>query len=202
MTCLVLHNLIFLWCTFHQASTANNENDDGEKPAVLVLYSSAGYHPLNGTIELIQQSNLNLLFFDLKSPNCEEEVTTAVSTFIQVVFEEGANVISTIGPSCTDSAYAISMLTSRKEVSMMHFHVSPMPTAKMDLSFGLMSTADIYADVCLALNQMHYYDWFDVIALYQDTNRVMNLVFLRLQKLLSESSNVALKLNASSLQRS
>ncbi len=196
MMSLLLQSYI-LWCVLLQTSTSNS----GEPPPeVLVLYSSVGQYPLKATIEQIQQPNLKLIFFDLNSTSCEEELISALSTFIQVVFKEDANVISTIGPSCRDSAHAISMLTRREEVSMMHFHVSPMSATTMDLSFEHMSAADLYADACLAL--ISYYQWLDVIALYQDTDKEMNLRFLRLQRRLSKNPSLGLRFNASSLRDS
>ena len=163
------------------------------KFTVLVLYSSQ----TDSLTEVILQSflpnvsanniDLQLVVHDLNSSSCDEEEATAVGTFICEIFEKEIGAVAVIGPSCTDSAYAISRLISRGALPMIHLHTSPMPeqlAAQVEeKSFGLLGPVDLLADASIAL--MQHANWSRIIALYQDTNTDMNFIFLRMQKLLS-----------------
>jgi len=105
--------------------------------AVLVLYSSrldllteADFGALTLQLGLPPAVNLRLILRDLNTSSCEQQETKAVSAFIEEVLvnrTNGSNVVATVGPSCTDSAYAVARLSGRREVSMVHLHTSPLP---------------------------------------------------------------------------
>ena len=170
------------------------------KFTVLVLYSSQ----TDSLTEVILQSflsnvsandtataDLQLVVHDLNSSSCDEEETTAVGLFIREIFKNEIGAVAVVGPSCTDSAYAISRLIGRGALPMIHLHTSPMPeqlAAQVEeKSFGLLGPVDLLADASIAL--MQHANWSRIIALYQDTNTDMNFIFLRMQKLLSSGDS-------------
>jgi hypothetical protein len=168
--------------------------DGGEK--VLVLHSS-GLDSLverNFRIEFAnykEVENLSLILHDLNTSSCKGQEARAVAAFIEEVFEvrrEGDDVVATLGPSCTDSAYAISRLASRREVSMVHLHTSPIPASlasRAQNSFGLLAPVEFLADVGIELIQ--YASWYSVVAFYEDTDTEMNYMFNHFRQQLARS---------------
>ena len=168
---------------------------------VLVLYSSKldSIADLNFKLESLTENgvssdNFEVVFHDLNDSSCREEEIKAVSIFIEEVFvnrNKGDNVLATIGPSCTDSAYAISRLANRSEISMVHLHTSPMPAAlvsQLPNSFGLLGHVELLADASIELIQ--HANWSQVIALYQDTDTEMNFMFHYLREQLNSSKKL------------
>lgn len=173
----------------------------GITAAVLVLYSSsfdevtvAGLNTELSNSNATLPVDLRLILRDLNVSSCRDMEIHAVSTFIQYVIMNTNDVIATIGPSCTDAAYAISSLTSRREVSMVHLHTSPLPAtlvANLNSSYGLLGPIELLADASIELILRS--NWSQVMALYQDTNTEMNAMFNYIQgQLGSEDSNKTL----------
>ncbi len=183
---------LFVLCYLLCCCSATDDCSGGDRARVLVLYSSLQYDLRKEGADSIP-CNLELLYCDLNTSNCQEQETKAVASFIQEVFMNGTNgdsVVATIGPSCTDSAYAISRLASRREVSIVHLHTSPLPAPlalSLNSSFGLLAPVELLADASIALIQ--HTGWSQVIALYQDTDTEMNFMFnhLRRQLVLNET---------------
>ena len=158
---------------------------------VLVLYSSrlASQEYINFNLGASLDS-FNLVFRDLNTESCKGEEAKAVGVFIEEIFvnrSKGDSTVATIGPSCTDSAYAISRLANRSEISMTHLHTSPMPAAlasQLPNSFGLLGPVELLADASIELIQ--HANWSQVIALYQDTDTEMNFMFHYLREHLSQ----------------
>ena len=162
---------------------------------VLVLYSSRIASQEDISFNLVSSlDNFNLVFRDLNTSSCKREEAKAVSVIIEEVFvnmrSKGNSIVTTIiGPSCTDSAYAISRLANRSEISMTHLHTSPMPAAlasQLPNSFGLLGPVELLADASIELIQ--HANWSQVIALYQDTDTEMNFMFHYLREQLSQGN--------------
>ena len=168
---------------------------------VLVLYSSKLDSIAEFKIELesltangAPSNSFELILRDLNTSSCRGDEAKAVSVFIEEVFvnrNKGDNVLATIGPSCTDSAYAISRLANRSEISMTHLLTSPMPAAlvsQLPDSFGLLGPVELLADASIELIQ--HANWSQVIALYQDTDTEMNVIFHYLREQLNNSEKL------------
>ena len=179
---ILLTEFLVLFCLSVHASE--------HRGAVLVLYSSE-HDNISVRNMLTSQDNIELIYQDLKNSDCKFEETRAVGLFIEEVFVNMTDVVATIGPSCTDAAYAISSLISRREVSMIHLHTSPLPAtlaANLNNSFGLLGPIELLADASIEL--IRHSKWSQVMALYQDTNTEMNAMFDYLQKQLSSDVNL------------
>ena len=149
-------------------------------PVVLVLHSSVSNHSSNYSFI---SGGLQLVFHDLGTSSCDEEEATAVGIFAHEIFEKEIGAVAVVGPSCTDSAYAISRLIGRGALPMIHLHTSPMPeqlAAQVEeKSFGLLGPVDLLADASIAL--MQHANWTRVVTLYQDNNNEINYIFQRIQ---------------------
>ena len=146
-------------------------------------------------LQLASESNvstaaLQLEFRDLHTPSCAEQEPVAIHTLTDELFRKGTNVTVIVGPSCTDSAYAISRLTSRREVPILHLHTSPMPArlaSSLDSSFAVLGPVELLADASIALLQ--HSNWSRVMAFYQDTDTNMNCIFEQFQEKLAETNS-------------
>lgn len=158
---------------------------------ILVLYSSLLDFDTNGTAEIemaMKVDKQRLKFVDLKDSSCSEQSTEALKTLIEGDIFGNNDFSSVVGPSCSNSAYAVAKLIKRSGVSVRHLHTAPLPAPLAaevrDSSEGLLPPVDILADASLAL--IKHTGWVQVLVLYQSTNLDMLYIFDHFQKQVDE----------------
>ena len=188
----VLFVVVYLWLASVTESIFTENVPQEEGKLILVLYSSLSDFNKNLTVVLSERialydENVTLEFHDLGSPDCDDQIVPAVGTLIQKqIFVENRSKmeVGLVGPSCTDSAYAVTKLIGRSRAHVRHLHTSPMPsqlTAEvLNTSHGLRAPSDLLANASVML--IEHANWSQVLALYQDTVTDMNYMFLQFQK--------------------
>ena len=179
--------------------SSSNFHDHKQEKEILVIYSSAvdynfrGVVTTNETIEFGTEK-LILKFYDVGYTECSFQSTSALEALMVTnAFDtwRSKEVVGVVGPSCSESAYAVAQLIKRSGVSVRHFHTSPLPAplaAEVSgTSVGLLPPVDFLADTSVAL--IKDANWSRIIALYQDTDTDLNYIFNRFQKLLESGSH-------------
>ena len=125
-------------------------------------------------------------FYDLGA-SCNNETVAALSILTdKEFFKQNEYEVNLVGPSCSDSAYAVAQLIKRSGVSVRHFHTSPLPAPLAaevsNTSVGLLPPIDLLAEASVAL--IKHANWSQVLALYQDDDTDLSHVFMQFQSLL------------------
>ncbi len=147
--------------------------------------STSSLESIKDNVAVVRGANTTIKVFDLDSWGRDRETSSAVSVLIQNVFtkDQCLKNFTIVGPSNSDSAYAVARLIKRSGVSVRHVHTAPLPgplaAEVRGTSQGLLPPADLLADASVAL--VKHANWSHIIAIYQDTNTEMIYMFKKLQ---------------------
>ncbi len=91
--------------------------------------SSSSLESIKDNVAVVRGANITIKVFDLDSWGRDRETSSAVSVLIQTVFtkDQCLKNFTIVGPSNSDSAYAVARLIKRSGVSVRHVHTAPLP---------------------------------------------------------------------------
>ncbi len=150
--------------------------------------STSSLESIKDNVAVVRGANITIKVFDLDSWGRDRETSSAVSVLIQNVFtkDQCLKNFTIVGPSNSDSAYAVARLIKRSGVSVRHVHTAllpgPLAAEVRGTSQGLLPPADLLADASAAL--VKHANWSTLTAVYDHTSVDMNLIFQRFQDLL------------------
>ena len=177
----------------------------GSSAAIVVLYSSTTDSLNQRDFRNFRQESSNetaeLLFHDLNSlttpvmnNSCDEQEALSIQAIVEELFIRRTNVTAVVGPSCTDSAFAITKLINRGELSIPHLYTSPLSatlSSQLSNTFGVLGPIELLAEAGVALIQ--HAGWSQVISFHQDTNTDMKFIFNHFRKSIADSQSTTVE---------
>ncbi len=141
---------------------------------------------INGTSKTIfslRTESIHIDFLNIWGPY-KEDIYVSWSYLINLGIHLKKCQVTIVGPSRSDFTYSVALFTMRSNLSLQHFHISPLSTSNIPGSVvgtfeSLVPSSDLLADASVALLRLA--QWSHVLALYEDSDMDLTHSFMRFQ---------------------